>query len=307
MHHYFIPGAHNAHRPLFLELEAVVVNCTIVVLLFLVAMGLQKLIIRSSSLQVGAVVASVLVDLANADRSEHGLKSLIVSPTLENAAQMKADDMAAKGYFAHDTPEGHTPWYWFEEARYGFRYAGENLAVYFSDSAEVEKAWMSSPLHRANILNTNFSEIGIALAHGTYEGVETTFVVQMFGNPTEVSAAVIKTQETPGDKLARVAGASAEAKALAASATEGTKPIGAVTKRPSSNLLWRILTAPRTTLRYAYMGLAALVLLAIGFLFFVGLRRLHVPGLLRGVGLLVLIGILLWGSISLAPGELLIL
>ena len=134
----------------------------------------------------GDVVVSDLVKLTNADRAVNNLQGLTVNPILEKAAQMKADDMAVKEYFAHDSPEGKTPWHWFQQVKYSYSFAGENLAVYFSDSNEVERSWMNSPTHRANILNANFTEVGIATANGKYQGQETVFVVQMFGKPSVV-------------------------------------------------------------------------------------------------------------------------
>jgi hypothetical protein len=132
---------------------------------------------------LGNVYSSVLVDLTNKSRVELNEKALVVSDTLTRVAQMKADDMAEKSYFAHTSPEGKTPWYWFSQAGYKFSYAGENLAIDFHESADVEKAWLDSPGHRANILNKNFTEIGIATAEGTYNGHTTTYVVQVFGKP----------------------------------------------------------------------------------------------------------------------------
>ena len=64
------------------------------------------------------------------------------------------------------------------------------MAVDFSDSADVERAWMNSATHRENLLDPHFTEIGIALAQGTYQGRATTFVVQMFGAPTSKKAEV---------------------------------------------------------------------------------------------------------------------
>jgi len=140
--------------------------------------------------QMAAVISSVLVDLTNEDREEENLGSLKVNPVLVAAAQAKAEDMAEKGYFAHNSPEGLTSWHWFTEAGYSFSYAGENLAVNFSDSEDVTQAWMDSPTHRANIMNGRFTEIGIATAVGEYKGKETIFVVQMFGTPRTVAASV---------------------------------------------------------------------------------------------------------------------
>lgn len=291
--HYFLPGAHNTYRPLFLRLEAIAVQIAIVILLFIVALGVERLVVKNPSPQMGAVVSAVLITLANADREGEGLPVLAASEILTEAAQMKANDMAAREYFAHETPEGHDPWYWFEKSGYDFRHAGENLAVYFSDSAEVEKAWMDSPLHRANILSEKYTEIGTAIAHGRYLGHETTFVVQMYGNPSDTPATTVRSRE-PESEDGVVAGASAEA-----------EPIGAITSR-SSNTLWRVLTSPRTTLQWTYTGIATLIVLAIALLFLTELRRFHVPSLVRGVSLLALMGILFYGS-TFVSGGLLIL
>lgn len=190
---YFIPGKHNQYKPHFFRLAPVLVTASTIAFLFFIALSLNTLVIRSGSSQLGAVVSSVLVDLTNTDRTVNKLQGLTVSPVLQQAAQLKANDMAAKGYFAHNSPEGLTPWHWFEEAGYNFSFAGENLAVYFSDSAELEHAWMNSPLHRANILNSYFTEIGIATAKGTYQGRETVYVVQEFGRPSRrVASAAVK-------------------------------------------------------------------------------------------------------------------
>jgi len=325
LHHYFVPGAHNNHRPEFLQFQAIAINIAIVVLLFLIAHGVQRLIFTTPSEQVGAVIAAVLVDLANEDRSADGLPALSMSPVLQQAAQMKANDMARKEYFAHESPEGFDPWHWFKQAGYDFRFAGENLAVYFSDSAEVEHAWMNSPKHRANILSAHFSEIGVALAQGSYQGHETTFVVQMFAAPAIASAgagrSVADVSPTIGSD-SRVAGASVEAletivedetfivvkregETLAA-ISENEQAVGALKSGVSPNPLWRIVTAPKTTLQYVYMVMGAIVLIALIMLVTLGFRRLHVPSLIRGVGLLTLIGLLLWAG-TLLSGELLIL
>ena len=141
--------------------------------------GFRGVVIDSLS----AVYGSVLVALANNERSINNAGKLTVNATLERAAQMKADDMASKGYFAHNSPEGKTPWYWFEQAGYNYEYAGENLAVNFNDSDEVHTAWVKSRGHFLNIINPRYTEIGVATSTGMYKGREAVFVVQMFGTP----------------------------------------------------------------------------------------------------------------------------
>lgn len=144
-----------------------------------------------------AILPKVLVELANTDRHTSSLPSLSVNPILEETARRKALDMASRGYFAHVSPDGKSPWYWFAETGYNFSYAGENLAVNFTDSIDVERAWMNSPGHRANILNGNFSEIGIATARGTYQDRDTIFVVQMFGKPIRTVTSPLQTALAP--------------------------------------------------------------------------------------------------------------
>lgn len=134
---------------------------------------------------LSAIYASVLVNLTNKDRVSANLSELKVNALLEKAAQMKADDMATKGYFAHNTPEGFTPWYWLGKAGYEYIYAGENLAVNFEESSQVETAWMNSRGHFLNIMNPKYTEIGIATSTGMYKGRQAVFVVQMFGTPVK--------------------------------------------------------------------------------------------------------------------------
>jgi uncharacterized protein YkwD len=145
--------------------------------------------------QLAAVVTGRLVSLTNEDRSDTGLGTLTVNPVLVAAAQAKANDMASKGYFAHVSPDGRTSWSWFKDAGYAFSYAGENLAVDFTDSGDVNTAWLNSPTHRANIMNGHFTEIGIATAEGEYQGHKTTFVVQMFGTPAMAPQTLVATTE----------------------------------------------------------------------------------------------------------------
>lgn len=130
-----------------------------------------------------------LLALTNADRMALGLSPLGASRALSLAAQMKADDMADRGYFAHETPDGLSPWYWMTKAGYSYRAAGENLAVYFTDTRSVEKAWMASPEHRANLLDRQYADVGYGITHGTYHGYDAIFVVQMFGKPATSAVA----------------------------------------------------------------------------------------------------------------------
>lgn len=131
----------------------------------------------------GAVLPAVIVDLTNKERGHGELGTLKHSSVLDAAAKLKADDMAQNEYFAHYSPKGISPWHWFGEVKYNFVHAGENLAIHFTDSADIMQAWMDSPTHRANIMNGNYTEIGVGTAEGTFEGFKTVYVVQLFGTP----------------------------------------------------------------------------------------------------------------------------
>jgi hypothetical protein len=185
---YFVPHEGNDHKPHFLREKSVLVVTSVIVVLLLASV-LGSFIVRGSKF-LASIQSAFLVDLANEDRLLEGANGLVMNEKLVLAAQLKANDMAEKEYFAHTSPDGTTPWHWFEEAGYNYVYAGENLAVNFTRSEDVQRAWMNSPTHRANILNNRYKEIGIATAEGYYKGKKTTFVVQMFGTP---SAAMVNT------------------------------------------------------------------------------------------------------------------
>jgi hypothetical protein len=184
---WFIPHQENDHKPHILRSRTIVVACILAIAIeFFFLSDLSMPAFRSPIL--GDIVVSALTDGTNSARVTNGMPSLEVNPLLTEAAQEKANDMAANGYFAHTSPAGLTPWHWFENVGYDFTYAGENLAVDFSDSQDVITAWLNSPEHRANIMNQNFTQIGIAIATGTYNGQPAVFVAEEFGTPSVLMA-----------------------------------------------------------------------------------------------------------------------
>jgi uncharacterized protein YkwD len=129
---------------------------------------------------LGTVLPAVLDYLTNAERQQNNVSALTPNPLLSQAAQLKAQDMAEKQYFAHTSPEGIKPWHWLDAVGYTYDYAGDNLAINFTDSKDVTDAWMRSPMHRSNILKSAYTEIGTGVATGTYQGREAVFIVQMY-------------------------------------------------------------------------------------------------------------------------------
>lgn len=123
-----------------------------------------------------------LLNYTNQKRIESGLQPLSNNSQLEQAASKKADDMFAKNYWAHNGPDGTTPWVFIKQSGYSYVYAGENLARGFSSANDVVNAWMASQDHRANILSSNFKDVGFSVKSGTLNGEQTFLVVQEFGS-----------------------------------------------------------------------------------------------------------------------------
>jgi len=129
---------------------------------------------------------SGLLDGTNQQRVANGLGNLALSGTLNQAAQAKAADMAAKDYWSHNSPSGETPWTFISATGYAYHTAGENLAYGFTSPSDTITGWMNSPGHRANILNTSFTQVGfgiIDIANYQGQGAQ-TLVVAMYALPT---------------------------------------------------------------------------------------------------------------------------
>lgn len=129
-----------------------------------------------------------VIDITNKNRTDNGnLSSLKENSKLDSSAKVKLDDMLRKQYFEHVSPDGVSVSDLTEKASYEYIVIGENLALgNFKNSKVLVDAWMASPGHRANILNTKYTEIGVAVGHGIYEGRDTWLAVQHFGTPRSV-------------------------------------------------------------------------------------------------------------------------
>lgn len=141
----------------------------------------SALILNITLAQAANYSSDSLVTLTNSARSQNGLGALVTNSNLSSAAYAKAQDMLSDGYFAHNSPDGKTPWDFINESGYVYTYAGENLAIGYTDAAELFNAWMDSPTHRENILSNNYREIGMAVVEGNFQGTQTIVAVQEFG------------------------------------------------------------------------------------------------------------------------------
>ncbi|MEK7121176.1 MAG: CAP domain-containing protein [Patescibacteria group bacterium] len=187
----FIPCKENGFKPRILETQFF-----FILLGFLV--GLKILTLVSFWGNFGATIFNQvsqddLYVLTNNARASNGAEKLQISSKLEAAAQLKLADMFQNNYFAHTSPVGIEPWHWFDKANYGYKIAGENLAMSFMSSDEVLKAWLNSETHRKNLFLSDFKETGIAVGSGMINGQQTVMVVQVFGTPI-TSALAIKTK-----------------------------------------------------------------------------------------------------------------
>lgn len=178
-----IPHEENDYKPhLFREVSVAVILFGNI---FLLGTALGNSFFLQKTVLGADISSAVLIDLTNQSRLSYGESPLIRNAQLDQAARMKAEDMSAKQYFSHNSPQGVTPWYWFKKVGYQFLYAGENLAINFNDSHSVQEAWLRSPSHRANILNVDFTEIGLAAVWGEYNNTPSIYIVQLFGTPAK--------------------------------------------------------------------------------------------------------------------------
>jgi hypothetical protein len=197
LHDYFLPHRRNNYRPYLFNVTSVaVLVCAIIV--FEAGYLVQTKIVFFNTNFLASVLPGVLADLTNQSRAENGIAPVAHDALLDTAAQAAANDMATKGYFAHVSPDGKTPWYWLDQAGYHYSYAGENLAVNFTDSSNVEAAWMNSPTHRSNIVKPQYTRVGFGTANGMYEGKNTTFVVEFFATPTVKTVAATSVAPASG-------------------------------------------------------------------------------------------------------------
>lgn len=123
-----------------------------------------------------------IVEATNKERVKAGLAPLSVNKLLNNSAEMKVDDMIARQYFEHQSPTGEGVSDLGRKAGYNYVIMGENLAMgAFTSADDIVRAWMESPGHKANILNTKYQDIGVSVKQGVYEGKNVYFAVQHFG------------------------------------------------------------------------------------------------------------------------------
>src|SRR3989344_7797598 len=180
LHNWFLPHKDTHQKAHLLSWEGLVIYILLFILLqvSLSIIGYAKPGVLGIS---GNIDQKRLIELTNIERQKNGLSPVSENSALDQAAELKAQNMFQENYWAHFAPSGKTPWDFISGAGYKFTYAGENLAKNFTSAEAVVAAWMASQTHRDNLLNSKYKDIGIAVVEGVLNGQKTTLIVQEFG------------------------------------------------------------------------------------------------------------------------------
>ena len=285
---HFIPNVGNDHRPHILRRPTAFYIIAGVVCLEIGFLILPSIFnIKIAPDMEAVVLEAVLSDLTNDERKDHNLTTLKINEKLNRAAAMKAADMASRGYFAHTSPEGKTPWYWIAKAGYEHQYAGENLAINFTDSKDVTNAWMNSPTHKENIVKEKYTEMGTGIAIGMYQGRETIFVAQVYANPlvkVTAKSKLVKAEIKPPVEIET----SDVATSLVSPEVLGARVDNA--QNPNPTVMQKLNASPRHTSNVLLYILFGIISLAIILYAVFKIRHHHFDLIANGLIVLVIIG-----------------
>ncbi|MBX4188837.1 CAP domain-containing protein [Candidatus Saccharibacteria bacterium] len=198
-----------------------------------------RVLAYSNSMTIGSLLADT-----NAARSANGVASLALNNRLDAAAQANADDMAARDYWSHYTPDGSPPWIWVSGQSYSYQKLGQNLATGFDDEQSTIDGWMASPPHRENLLDPSFKEVGFGYAnvpnYTAAGGGPMTVVVAFYGQPQVLSAtataptAAAPKTKTPTPASTPAATASPQPQPAQTQPTSQSTPAPEPTKQPAT-------------------------------------------------------------------------
>jgi hypothetical protein len=179
---YFIPNKGNGFKPKILRTKQLAIIAAL--LLFLkISVTSYLFFIYPNLARMSAILESEFYNLINIERKSNGVPLLTTNSVLNEVARAKAEDMINKGYFAHKSPDGKMIWDMINRNEYPYLYVGENLAMNFTSARSAHKALMLSPAHKKNILNSKYTEMGIAVASGKINNKETNILVEVFAYP----------------------------------------------------------------------------------------------------------------------------
>ena len=229
--HLFVPHESNNQKAKILHPSSLSILALFLIFAQIAITGLSRVyptVLGCAS----SISASDIVRLTNEKRIQSGLSTLSENSILSQAALAKGTDMLNKGYWAHFAPDGTTPWSFFTQFGYKYKYAGENLARDFCSASATVDAWMNSPTHRENVLSSNYKEIGIGVLEGNLAGADTTLVVQFFGNSGGSTATIPIAKAQGADTVATTKPAATVRPTPATIATPTPSPLALVEISP---------------------------------------------------------------------------
>ena len=189
---YFIPSADNDNRPKILRPKQLTIIAILLIILKVSLVGYLFSIYQETA-EMSETTVNQLLLLTNESRVASGASPVKLNPVLNQAAQAKADDMLAKNYFSHTSPDGRKPWHFVNRNAYPYLLVGENLGMNFIAASDVHAALMASPSHKKNLLNPKYTDVGLAVVNGELNGENTNILVEIFAykkEPTETIAIV---------------------------------------------------------------------------------------------------------------------
>lgn len=171
---FFIASEANSYHPPVLSYKAFLIYGIILLLL--------RLFLGALPGSGAGVESNTLMALINQERESRNLSTLLTHQSLLTASFQKSQDMIDRDYFAHIDPDGNYVWPKIVAAGYTpYKILGENLAVDFSTSEGVVKAWIDSQSHRANLLHPDFVHQGLGALFGDYQDRYTNLTTSLFG------------------------------------------------------------------------------------------------------------------------------
>lgn len=270
------------------------------VLSFSAQSGTLQAVMRSSHSKVlnyaTSMTVSDLLANTNSARAKHGVKSLRLNGRLDAAAQAKANDMASRNYWSHNTPKGDPPWVFVTAQHYSYQKLGENLAAGFSDEEATINGWMASAPHRENLLDPDYTQVGFGSAsnanYTSAGGGPMTVVVAFYGKPPPVAVTPISEQTTTKKTVSKTT-TSSSIKPIAPSSEPAKKTEPKIqpttTESPSSGITLSYRTS-RAQVAFAHLPQSSY---ATGLVIFVALAAV---GLWIGRHLLTIRRVLIYGE-----------
>ncbi|MCX6740294.1 MAG: CAP domain-containing protein [Candidatus Parcubacteria bacterium] len=198
----FIPHEANDYQPKILHPKRLFFHgAAAVIIKIFVLMALLVLPSRAwLTPDVMTAESKEIIALTNELRQKLNLPMLQENALLNQAAYNKAQDMMVNQYFAHLSPENKNALNWIRGVGYSYAAVGENLAMGFSGAKEVFTAWTLSKTHNANLIDSDFKEIGVSMVSGVFKGHDTTMVTQYLAAPKIIEVQNISINNSKTEK-----------------------------------------------------------------------------------------------------------